>query len=106
MDIDEPEVKDGGGDNSVHRLSRAMIEGDHAVNKGGQVLRPCADMVRQRQAGFMVVLANEPPALAEPKLYKTRFSENDLLQPQQLFAIKPLAAGFADRTAPALDAVL
>lgn len=66
---------------------------------------PCADMLRQRQAGLAVMLTDEAAFVAKAELYEAGIADDDALQAQQLIAVKRLATGFADGTAPALDAV-
>ncbi len=106
MDIDEAEGERGGGDDRIERLRRAAVEGDHPVDQEGQVLRPRADMVRQRHPGLAVVLADEAPVRAEAELGKARGAEDYALETQQFVAVERLPAGLADGAAPPLNTVV
>jgi hypothetical protein len=45
----------------------AAVEGDHAGDQGGQILRPGVDMIGQRHARLAVMLAYKPAIPAESR---------------------------------------
>lgn len=66
MDMDEPERHAGGSDHGREGIIHALSEGEKPPHEGGQVLRPCADVLGDRHARVSVMFTEKPPSFRKP----------------------------------------
>ena len=100
MDIDEAEGEDRGGNNRVELLRGLFVEGDHAVYELGQIIRPRAEMVRDRHSCLTVAFPDKTAFRPQTEIDEAGIADHDALQAQQFVKIDWLPAGLADCAAP------
>jgi hypothetical protein len=106
MNVNEAEGENRRSDDGIGATTRrAVIERDHAFDKGGKVFCPCANVVGKGFACRSIAFPHKPTLRPQTQRNKPCIPNDDSLETLQFFAGELNLAGLGDGLTPSGDAL-
>jgi hypothetical protein len=83
-----------------------LVKVNETLEERWEILGARVDVIEQRFTRNAIMFFDEPTLRSQTEMHEARVTDEDLLLAQELIKIHRSFAGLADRTPPALDAIL